>query len=391
MYLQRVVPDCGMALAPIEEAITTTFLPALFGSEPGELTALREQFRLVVKSAGLGVPDPTMNATPNHRVSLAITEPLTESLVNGTPLNTVAYAHEAKEARTFFRDERDEENSTSFKALLDASGSAFLQKRLKRSKRTGTWLTLLPNRLNGTDLSATEFRDGIRLRFGLVPLALPHRCDGCQQRFTVDHAMSCKKGGLILLRHAELAQEWHTLCAQALTPTAVSDEPLISQGQHTPRRNEQGHTDPAPELRGDIAAHGFWSRGATAIFDVRVTDLENSSQRASTSKTVLARHEREKKAKYLELCERQRKHFTPLVFSVDGLMATECDAAIKRVASLISKKWRRTYSQVCGFVRSRLCIALVRCASRCLRWDRNPSFKTSRIPWDSGTGLRLYN
>ena len=41
MYLQRVVPDCGMALAPIEEAITTTFLPALFGSDPGELTALR--------------------------------------------------------------------------------------------------------------------------------------------------------------------------------------------------------------------------------------------------------------------------------------------------------------------------------------------------------------
>ena len=193
-----------------------------------------------------------------------------------------------------------------------------------------------------------------------------------------------------MLRHTELAQEWHTFCAQALTPSAVSDEPLISQGQHIPRRNEQGHTDPAPELRGDIAAHGFWSRGTTAIFDVRVTDLDNSSQRASSSKTVLARHEREKKAKYLALCIRQRKTFTPLVFSVDGLVGKECDAAIKRVSSLISQKWRRTYSQVCGFVRSRLCIALVRCASRCLRWDRTPSFKPSRIPWDSGTGLRLF-
>ena len=32
-YIQRVVPQCGPALSPIEEAITESFLLKLFGSE----------------------------------------------------------------------------------------------------------------------------------------------------------------------------------------------------------------------------------------------------------------------------------------------------------------------------------------------------------------------
>jgi hypothetical protein len=99
------------------------------------------------------------------------------------------------------------------------------QKRMLRAKETGAWLTAMPDRLNGTELSAAEFRDSLRLRFGLVLLGLPDHCDGCGQRFSLGQAMSCKKGGLVLLRHNDVAAEWHHLCAQALTPSAVSDEP----------------------------------------------------------------------------------------------------------------------------------------------------------------------
>ena len=202
--------------------------------------------------------------------------------------------------------------------------------------------------------------------------------------------MSCKKGGLILLRHNDVANEWHELCAQALTPSAVSDEPLIHNGQDSRNRDRAQRTIPEPELRGDVAAHGFWTRGSTAIFDIRVTDLENQSQRGTEASKVLARHEVEKKRKYSAHCERQRKHFTPLVFSVDGMTGVECEAASKRLASRLAAKWKRSYGEVCGFVRSRLAIALVRSASRCLRWDRNPCTRKPQIPWDSGTGLSLY-
>ena len=89
---------------------------------------------------------------------------------------------------------------------------------------------------------------------------------------------------------------------------------------------------PHPELCGDVAAHGFWKRGTTAIFDIRVTDTDAASYRQTEPSKVLKRHEREKKAKYNDLCLARHRHFTPLVFSVDGLQGKEATAAIKRLA-----------------------------------------------------------
>ena len=174
------------------------------------------------------------------------------------------------------------------------------KRRLKRSASTGAWLTTLPNILNGSDLSADEFRDGVRLRLGLQPTALPPRCDGCGERFTTEHAMSCRKGGLIIQRHNDLVNTWGQLCSQALTPTSVSDEPIIQLSRHMPVEGTN-RTIPSPELRGDLAVHGFWTRGQTAIFDVRITDTDQPSNRNTDPSKVLLRHEKEKKTKYGEL------------------------------------------------------------------------------------------
>jgi hypothetical protein len=90
------------------------------------------------------------------------------------------------------------------------------------------------------------------------------------------------------------------------------------------------------------------------------------------------------------LCIARRRTFTPLVFSIDGLLGKEATAASKRLASSLAGKWKRSYSEVCGFVRSRLSIALIRSSSRCLRADRNPILRFHPPIWDSGTGLGLY-
>ena len=62
-------------------------------------------------------------------------------------------------------------------------------------------------------------------------------CDGCGKKFLIEHAPSCPKDGLVLVRHDDAAKEWGILGSQALTPNAISYEPKINsrkvQGERT--------------------------------------------------------------------------------------------------------------------------------------------------------------
>jgi hypothetical protein len=74
--------------------------------------------------------------------------------------------------------------------------------------------------------------------------------------------------------------EWYHLCAQALSPAAVSDGPLIGSGQ-------SGNDD--------VAVHGFWRHGGPAIFDVRVTDNDTPyHHRGQDPHKILLQQEKEK-------------------------------------------------------------------------------------------------
>eukprot|EP00978_Attheya_sp_CCMP212_P025053 scaffold79797_cov36-Attheya_sp.AAC.1 len=108
------------------------------------------------------------------------------------------------------------------------------------------------------------------------------------------------------------------------------------------------------------------------------TDTECPSQRGSDPGVILKCHEAEKKRKYLAHCEHRHKHFTHLVFFVDGMMGVECNAAKKRLTSRlpVATKWKWMYSKVCGFVCSRLAIALVCKLVLALR----PKFLNPTIP-----------
>ena len=68
----------------------------------------------------------------------------------------------------------------------------------------------------------------------------------------------------------------------------------------------------------------------------------------------------------------------------------ETIAASQRLARLLSEKWHRPYSQVVGLIRSRLNIALVRSASRCLRASRDVKARTPSLSCVEGAGIRLF-
>ena len=128
--------------------------------------------------------------------------------------------------------------------------------------------------------SKSEFNDAIAMRYGLPLKALPSQCDGCGSAFDLPHALSCKKGGLISLRHNEVRDVLGDL--SSLAWSNVQKEPLIRE-----------HSNEQPALRADLLVRGVWSYQDTASFDIRVTDTEAKSYNNKSSKAVLMQCEEE--------------------------------------------------------------------------------------------------
>ena len=116
--------------------------------------------------------------------------------------------------------------------------------------------------------------------------------------------------------------------------------------------------------------HGLWKRGQTCILDVRVTDTDAKSYANSSSAKVLENAARRKRDLYGEACLERRRSFGALVYSVDGMPCKEARAFERRIASLLASKWERPYSEMCGFVRTRISVAIVRSNTLLLRGAR---------------------
>ena len=67
------------------------------------------------------------------------------------------------------------------------------------------------------------------------------------------------------------------------------------------------------ESRADVSAHGFWKRGTTAMFDIRIVNLDGGSYMRMTPEMALAKAEKEKKDFYLQACLERRRTLTPMV------------------------------------------------------------------------------
>ena len=246
---------------------------------------------------------------------------------------------------------------------------------------TGAWLSAIPNRFDGTELSKEEFQDNLAIRYGLRPRGLPERCDGCNEPFSVEHGLSCKKGGFVGQRHDDVCKELAHLCSMALTASRVSSEPEIFYGRGLTAAKRGASEVLGDEARGDVGAHGFWKRGRTAIFDVQVCDTDAKCYGNRESKKVLESAARRKREKYEEACLERRRDFTPMLYSVDGMADKLARAAEKRIAGLLAAKWTRQYSQMACFVRTRMCLAVVRSNTLLLRGDRAMSWRR-RAPED---------
>ena len=184
-----------------------------------------------------------------------------------------------------------------------------------------------------------------------VTFNLPTYCDGCNAKFTICHALDCKMGGLVTARHNELRDGVADLASRAFTPTHVRNDPLIYQGCAVTRKKAQpagpgGSTAPGTsppgdsEQKGDLLIRDLWKNGTDSIHDMRVVNTDVVSYQYKTPEKFLETSECEKKKKYLNTFLNERRHFTPFVASVGGLLGVEVEATLKRIFRFLAQIWK---------------------------------------------------
>ena len=64
-------------------------------------------------------------------------------------------------------------------------------------------------------------------------------------------------------------------------------------------------------------------------------------------------------------------NFTPLVFSVSGVLGKECSMFHKHMAEKIAKKFNESYEKVVTVIRCKLSFIILRSALLCIRGSRS--------------------
>ena len=232
LFLQRVTPNCGNLFNTIENVLSTLFIPFLLGHNcsPHE----RLLFSLPVRMSGLNLQN---------------------------PVTTADFVYSASRSAVQFLD-------TTFSSLLHNFNSSHQRAILKSKDTLSSWLNTLPLQNDNFNLSAQEFRedhDAICLRYTCMKplLNLPPTCDGCGAAFTTIHALDCRKGGLVSLRHNEICD---LLCElSSIVWNNVVREPVI----------QESSTTLSEGLIADLAVRGVWQRQCIAMFDVRILDSDS--------------------------------------------------------------------------------------------------------------------
>lgn len=99
---------------------------------------------------------------------------------------------------------------------------------------------------------------------------------------------------------------------------------------------------------------------------------------------------KEKKRKYLNICEQNHLSFTPLVIFVDRTFAPKTNSFLKTLTEKLAYCWDCPNSWVAGWLRAQTAVALMQASGMCIQgtWNKWWSNK-NLINFKDGAGVKI--
>ena len=358
------VPGMEDHVKPVEDAIRNKLLPAL---TDGHHFSDKDRLLLSLppKLGGLGIPIMTKTAAEEHQFSQMLTKSLSSRIYKQEENigDLVVETRKAKNEITRLRKDRQENDLKRVRSLMNED--EIRANDIAQMKGASNWITTLPIKEENYVLNKREFFDAITVRYRWEVKKLPITCV-CGSPFTIDHAMSCKKGGYIIHRHNEIRDTLAKMLEE--TCRDVKTEPVL-----LPLTGEELNPRiiKSDNARLDTSAVGFWTRGEQAFFDTRIFNPFALKHRRQNLAKAFKSNEAEKKRSYNQrIIEVEHGSFTPLVLSANGGMGRECQHFISTLADKIATKRNLPASEVTNWIRTKICFALIRSLELCLRGTR---------------------
>ena len=357
-YLQRVFPDCETLFSPLRVTLLEDFIPSVVGNQINET-----DFKIIEKPtrlAGLGIRDPVASSKHCYETSKKATELLSKAITQNSFIDIDEYEKSMRSITSEMKTMKEIDDSLQVRRLMDLLPEDKSNKinRILENK-CSTWLSVIPTNDNFFAMSADEFRDAMAIRYYFGMKGLPSACDGCGENFDLNHALNCKKGGLVTARHNEARDLNCDLCALAGL-AQVTSEPIL----------QESTGDDTKGLRADWSVRGFWEHQRVALFDICILNADAKSLQNQSLKSIFNTRKQIKKDKYCAAAESRRATFTPIIASCEAIFESEAEVYFKRLATILSKKWKSSYSHALCYIRARMQICIMRSVSLCIRGSR---------------------
>ena len=246
-----------------------------------------------------------------------ITEPLSNYIASGQSIDYFLMKSTQLFRKSSIHLSRQSLYSDSFSSLKSQSDQSLKTVLdLATIRGASAWLSALPLSEYGFSLHKAAFHDAVALRYGWPLQRTPSHC-ACGAAFSVDHVLSCPKGGPPSLRHNEIrdltARRLTEVCHQIQVEPELQPVSNLDTFSHATANSQEG-------ARLDIVMNGFWGgRYERCFVDVRVFNPYAQSNVNSIS-AAYRRHENIKRRAYGQrVREVEHSSFTPIVMSATGV------------------------------------------------------------------------